>query len=238
MTVDGGARMPPSLLARVADLAHAAYVWGLAVVAGIPTWLLVLTLPELRWRWAVFRLAGRFLARSAGVEMTVSGTVPDAPGLVIVANHQSYIDGLAIIASSRAPVSFLAGGDLERQRIAGPFLTKLGCEFVRRGDPEMRERLARRLAGGGRLVVFPEGSLARAPGVRPFRLGAFFAAAKTGAPVLPVGTDGSREVVRPGSKFPRRGIVRVAAGEPTPPRAWSGPPSRRWQDGHAPRSPH
>jgi 1-acyl-sn-glycerol-3-phosphate acyltransferase len=39
----------------------------------------------------------------------------------------------------------------------------------------------------------------------------------TGAPVVPIGIQGSRDVVRLGQKFPRRGAVHVAMGDPIKP---------------------
>ena len=67
------------------------------------------------------------------------------------------------------------------------------------------------------LVVFPEGSLSGAVGVRPFHLGAFDAAVEGGARIVPVGIRGTRQVLAPGSRWPRRGAIRVVVGEPISP---------------------
>ncbi|ETZ99771.1 acyltransferase family protein [Mycobacterium kansasii 824] len=45
-------------------------------------------------------------------------------------------------------------------------------------------------ASGQSLVIFPEGRLARAPGLRPFHIGAFVVAAEAGVPALPVAIRG------------------------------------------------
>ncbi|HMK98569.1 MAG TPA: lysophospholipid acyltransferase family protein [Acidimicrobiales bacterium] len=189
------------------------------VVIGAPTWLMVMVMPRLNWRWAAIRVAGRLLAFVTRVGVTVTGRVPDTGSLVVVANHQSFVDALLVILVLRAPAAFAAGGELATQHIAGPFLRRLDTEFVAVGGrpsvvrAEM-DRLSALLRQGRRLVFFPEGSLAQAPGLRRFRMGAFVLAARAGVPVVPIGITGSGGVVRPGGKFPRRGHIRVAVGVP------------------------
>jgi 1-acyl-sn-glycerol-3-phosphate acyltransferase len=68
------------------------------------------------------------------------------------------------------------------------------------------------------MAIFPEGTLHRMPGLLPFHLGAFLAAAEAGVPVLPVTLRGTRSILRDRSLFPRRGRVRVHMGEPIWPR--------------------
>jgi 1-acyl-sn-glycerol-3-phosphate acyltransferase len=51
------------------------------------------------------------------------------------------------------------------------------------------------LRGGRSLVFFPEGTFLRPPGVLPFRLGAFKAAAEARCPVVPVAIRGTRAIL-------------------------------------------
>jgi hypothetical protein len=103
----------------------------------------------------------------------------------------------------------------------GGISARIGGQFVRRAQPQQpaasTAHLAAVLATGRSLVVWPEGALDPAPGLRPFHLGAFEAAATTGAPVLPAGIRGSRELLRPGSRFPHRAALHVAIGDLIPP---------------------
>ena len=65
--------------------------------------------------------------------------------------------------------------------------------------------------------MFPEGRLARAPGLRPFHMGAFVVAARAGVPVVPVAIRGTRAILRPEHHFPRWGAVDITIGQPVQP---------------------
>jgi 1-acyl-sn-glycerol-3-phosphate acyltransferase len=206
----------------VAGLLYAAYVWALMLVVGVPTWILVLAMPSLRTRWSTVRVVGRALGRLAGVSLTINGDVTGGTGpRVVVANHGSFIDGLILILCLTEPATFVSGDEFASQHVAGPFLRRLGCEFVHRSDPQLMAADASRLNDilqeGRTLVYFPEGSLDRATGIHPFHLGAFSAAIAAGSPVIPIGIRGSRDVVRPGGRLPRRGAVNVTIGDPISP---------------------
>ena len=91
------------------------------------------------------------------------------------------------------------------------FLHKLGCEFVERFDLQQgladADRIASAAQRGERLAVFPEGTFTRAPGLRPFHMGAFVAAARAGIGLQPVALAGTRDRLRDGHWLPRRGSV-------------------------------
>jgi len=203
-------------------LLYAAYVWALLLVVGLPVWLLVMAMPRPRARWSTVRVAGRVLGQLAGVPFTIHGNVTGGTGsTVVVANHGSFIDGLVLMLCLREPATFVSGDEFATQHVAGPFLRRLGCEFVHRSDPSLMaedaSRLSTMLQEGHTLVYFPEGSLDRAAGIRPFHLGAFSAAVAAGCPVIPIGIRGSRDVVRPGGRLPRHGAIDVTIGNPISP---------------------
>lgn len=200
------------------SLASAGLAWAVVIVAGAPVWLAVLVLPTVRLRWRLVRSTGLKLGIVAGVRFEVTGVPPGLTGsYVVVANHMSFLDGFALIAAFPSPLTFVAGDELAGQRIAGPFLRRIGCEFVNREvvvkEVAGAQKLTEVLRSGRPLAVFPEGGVDRAVGVRPFHLGAFGAATDVGVPIVPVGIRGSRDVLRPGGKFPRRGRVEIAIGD-------------------------
>jgi 1-acyl-sn-glycerol-3-phosphate acyltransferase len=141
---------------------------------------------------------------------------PKTSAAVIVANHSSFVDSVAMLLAARDPVVFVTSTDLQRQPIVGSVLKRLGCTFVERGHQALSddavERMTALLHEGSHLVVFPEGSINRSPGLRPFHLGAFAAATAAACPVVPVGILGTRNIVRPGSRLPRRAAATVVIG--------------------------
>jgi 1-acyl-sn-glycerol-3-phosphate acyltransferase len=140
---------------------------------------------------------------------------------VVVANHASYVDAFALLAVLPGPFSFLAKAELASRPGLGFLLGRLGTRFVERFDREQGIADARRAtelaAGGARLLVFPEGTFDRAPGLLPFRMGAFLAAAQAAVPVVPVALRGTRNLLRSGSWFPRPGGVLITVQPPIAP---------------------
>jgi 1-acyl-sn-glycerol-3-phosphate acyltransferase len=70
------------------------------------------------------------------------------------------------------------------------------------------------LRNGESVFVFPEGTFTEEDGVRPFQLGAFKAAADTGAPIIPVSLAGTRKFLRDGTYLPRPTSVTITVHPP------------------------
>jgi 1-acyl-sn-glycerol-3-phosphate acyltransferase len=138
-----------------------------------------------------------------------------------VANHASYLDGLVLSAVLPPSFSFVAKQELSNQFVAGVFLRRIGTRFVERFDPrrssEDTSRLSEYVRQGHSLVIMPEGTFSRTPGLRPFRMGAFVVAVEAGVPVIPVAIRGTRSILRGNSRFPRRGLVSINIGKPIHP---------------------
>jgi 1-acyl-sn-glycerol-3-phosphate acyltransferase len=205
-----------------AALLYAAYAWVVFTLVGIPTWLLVLVLPGPRWCVPLIRQAARLAAALCLLRLRVRGLeqLPAGP-CVMVANHASYVDGIVLTAVLPGMHSFIAKREFTRQFVVGLFLRHIGAAFVERFDPHKSLNDARTLAasarGGRRLVYFPEGTFVEAPGLLPFRLGAFVAAAEAGVPVVPIALQGTRHVLRGERWFPRRGDVTITVSAPLTP---------------------
>ena len=86
--------------------------------------------------------------------------------------------------------------ELAGAALLGAPLRRLGAAFVERGDAaggvEDTAVLEAHARAGEPLVIFPEGTFRRAPGLLPFKLGAFVVAAHTGVPIIPVTLAGTR----------------------------------------------
>ncbi len=201
---------------------YAAYWWTVVGILAAITWPLLATLPRRAWRWAALRLCARLVLRLTVTPLAVEGADHLAPGgSVVVANHSSYIDHLALLAALPGEMAFVAKRELARQFFAGLVLRRIGTLFVERFAPEAGVEDTRKALGealtGRRLLFYPEGTLSRRPGLLAFRLGSFVVAAEAGVPVTPVTIRGTRSVLRGGQWFPRRGKIVVSVAPPLMP---------------------
>ncbi|MEU9701555.1 lysophospholipid acyltransferase family protein [Streptomyces sp. NPDC047981] len=159
-----------------------------AVLAGVVLSPLAVPLSS-AGRRALVRVWCRLVLRSFGVRVTVTGTPApvDAP-LLIVANHISWLD-IPLVASV-LPGRMLAKREVRQWPVLGPLAARGGTIFIDRDRlralPETVRTMAAAMAGGGRVVVFPEGSTWCGRGGGAFRHAAFQAALDASVPVLPV----------------------------------------------------
>ena len=200
----------------LSEYLYACRWWCVIVFIGAALWPTLLLLPLSSWRWALTHRVARTALWLMGIRLDVTGAWPKATGVVIVSNHASYLDGLVLAAVIPGEPAFIAKKELERQFFAGPFLGKLGALFVDRADPEggvEDVNKALNAAQAGRMLVFlSEGTFTRAPGLLPFRLGAFVIAARQHLSILPLTLRGTRSILRSDQWFPRRGAVSVTVG--------------------------
>jgi len=208
---------------------YAGYVWGLFLLLVPPVWLLLLLLPRFGQRWALLQRTARLLARLSATPLVVRGleNLPCDGSVVLVANHSSYLDGFVLVAALPLQFSFVVKAELKERSFFRLPLARIGVEFVERFDVEQGVSGARRLAQAGvsgrSLLFFPEGTFHRLPGLLPFRMGAFVAAAAAAHPVVPVILSGTRQKLPSGSWLPRPGMVAVTIAKPAQPRdaSWS-----------------
>jgi 1-acyl-sn-glycerol-3-phosphate acyltransferase len=198
-------------------------LWGLRallVAVGLAPvlWITVISAPDLRRRRRSGAELVRLAMRLAGVSMTVAGprSVP-CGRRVYVSNHASYLDVLVLMTTLPLDVTFVAKRELEDSLLLGTLLKRLGCVFVERHDVHQAlaaaGELQARLEAHESLHVFAEGSFQRDPGLLPFHMGAFLAAATTGAAVIPVALCGTRAMLPDGALLPRPAPIEVVIGE-------------------------
>lgn len=146
---------------------------------------------------------------------------PRHNSVVVVANPSSFLDAISFVGSFPQPIRPVAASEFARRPFVGSVLKRIGTEFVHRGGPQQVSRDTRHLLpmlrNGDRLLIFPKRSLDERSGLRPFQVGAFFLAAQTGSPVVPLGVVGSGSVFRPGRYLPSRGTIEIRVGEPVLP---------------------
>lgn len=122
--------------------------------------------------------------------------VPDKGGVLLVANHISFVDALVIGGAIRRPVRFVMDAHIFDIpvlnfifRVAGtvPILPKKVDEEVYQ---DAFARVAEYLAAGEVVCIFPEGALTRDGDIHEFRPGLSRILAETPVPVVPLALRG------------------------------------------------
>jgi len=137
---------------------------------------------------------------------------PSEGGLVIAANHQTYVDPFWISSYLKRPTRFLAWNEAFKWPVAGRALELLGAWplALERGNPTAYRRSLQWLRRGGAVMIFPEGQRAYADGeLSRFKAGAVRLALEAGVLVLPVTIRGGQRVWPRGQRLPRVGRVEV-----------------------------
>ncbi len=208
--------------------------------------VLVLSAPLL-WVLLAVRRPGRHADRTAKrwarLVLTACGVPPRVVGLdnlralpsgVLVCNHASYIDPIVLMAALPVDFHFVAKRALTGYPLIGTVIRKAEHLTIERAG--LSDRLAgakeveRRLEQGQRLLIFPEGTFARAPGLLPFRLGAFRAAVDTARAIVPIAIRGARQVLPDGTWLFRQAPIVVTIGAPLEPKGQGWPEMVRLRD--------
>ncbi|MBI4741250.1 MAG: MFS transporter [Betaproteobacteria bacterium] len=158
--------------------------------------------------------------------------IPDEGPAVLVCNHVSFVDPIVIAAATRRPIRFV----MDHRIFRAPFLNFVFRHMraipiaPAKEDPAMMEaafdEVARALAAGEVVGIFPEGRITDTGEIYPFRPGIGRIVERTPAPVVPMALRGlwgsffSRKDGSAMSKPLRRGLfskIGLAVGAPVAP---------------------
>jgi len=145
--------------------------------------------------------------------------VPRDEGVILAANHRSFMDSIFLAVASPDPVTFVAKAEYFDHRLTRWIFRSTGQIPLRRGSPAgARDALAAAsevLTEGGTVGIYPEGTRSRDGKLHRGKLGPARLAAATGAAIVPVGLVGTDEVQLPDERLPHLfRPVAVKFGEP------------------------
>ncbi len=145
--------------------------------------------------------------------------LPRTGGVLLVSNHQSFLDPmLAAFALPRA-CSFMARDTLFRHALFGPLIAYLGAFPVKRGTADLgaiKEAL-RRLKSGRVVLTFPEGTRSPDGRIGEMRPGVVLLARKARVPIVPMVILGAFEAWPRTAKLPHARPILVAYDAPLRP---------------------
>lgn len=166
------------------------------------------------WYGIILAAAG-VKTKSVGLEKIEQGC-----SYVIVSNHQSHFDILALVAELPIIVRFIAKQELRRTPLFGYAVSLTNCIFVDRSDPtksvETLQDGIRNLPSGISMLFFAEGTRSSDGKIGPFKKGAFRTAQISGWPILPVVVHGSRKVLPWGELLVTPATIEVEVLDPIP----------------------
>jgi 1-acyl-sn-glycerol-3-phosphate acyltransferase len=181
--------------------------------------------PEFLMRFIVWLLIHSvYRLRKVGVER-----IPDEGAAIVVCNHVSYVDALVISAGCRRPIRWVMTHQIFKIPVLSfVFRTAKAIPIApAHEDAAMLERayeaIARELADGQLIGIFPEGKLTADGEMNEFRSGIVKILERTPVPVIPMALSGlwrsvfsrNRAKLRHLTKvFPK---VRLKVGEPVTP---------------------
>lgn len=154
---------------------------------------------SIRWILAkVFRIL--FRVRIEGL------TKLDASRLMIIANHESFLDGLLLGLYLPFDPVFVVHSGVTRSLFFRLILSQVDHLTVNPANPMAMKRVIKLIEDGRPIVIFPEGRITVTGTLMKVYDGPAFVAAKTGATILSVRLDGPARSYfsRVSGKYPRR----------------------------------
>lgn len=166
------------------------------------------------WAWTMLIVAG--------VRVHIKGreTIKEGMQYVIISNHQSQYDILALVTSLNIQFRWVIKKELLYVPLFGWALYAAKNVFIDRSNREKAiasiNKAVNRLPQGVSLLVFAEGTRSKDGTLQKFKKGGFTIAIERKMPILPVIVNGSRAILPKGSLIFHSGNIEVVVCEPIP----------------------
>lgn len=177
---------------------------------------------ELTQAWA------RGLSERAEVQVEIVGAerLDAHTPRILMANHQSFLDILALYRALPIPFGFIAKKQLFSWPLFGGVMRELGCVAIDRDNRDQAllalDEAAAKIREGATIVVFPEGTRTRGDRIAAMKKGPFYLAQRAGVPVVPIGLRNTATLMPRKNTGMWPGVVEVHVGPPIAPIAREG----------------
>ena len=142
---------------------------------------------------ACLRLLSRLLFRVqiTGLEHIPPANTPNGKKLLIIANHESFLDGLLLGLFLPIRATFVVHTTVLNHWLFRQILRLTPYLAVDPSSPLAMKKVIKLLESGQPVVIFPEGRITLTGSLMKVYDGPGFVAAKTGATILPIRLDGA-----------------------------------------------
>ncbi len=142
--------------------------------------------------------------------------VPRTGGVLLVSNHQSFLDPPLVTLALPRECHYMARDTLWNHGWLKPVIELLNAFPVKRGSADTRaiKELLRRLRAGAVVTAFPEATRTHDGSIGPMRAGVVLVARKSRVPIVPAVILGAFEAWPRTSKLPGLRPIIVAYGQP------------------------
>ncbi len=168
----------------------------------------------------IANLWARMLLWLASIRVEVVGkehVLMDKPQ-IFMANHQSDIDILIVLAHIPGQFRWIAKKELFKIPIFGKAMKNAGYIEIDRQHHEKAlkslDEAAGKIREGKSVVTFPEGTRSKDGTIRPFKQGMFHLAIQAGVPIIPISIIGAHEIMPKRSLAVRPGKVTMIIDRP------------------------
>ena len=195
-------------------------IWLYTIVLGLLSLLSSLFDSSGRIQHGFARLWSRWILGTIGLPVSVEGLerIDTAKSHVYVVNHLSALDIPVLYLHLPFQFRILAKRELFRYPFMGWHLRRSGQIPVDLENPKKSIRSLHRavdaIKNNMSLVVFPEGGRSENGQLQPFMGGAFFAAIRAQADVVPMAMIGTYEVLKMNTWHIKPRPIRLLVGEP------------------------
>jgi len=185
-----------------------------AALVGIPYSLLRGNIRTM-YRWAMFAM--RAGIRAGGIRVVIQGSenIPTGESCIFLSNHVSNLDPPILLPAIPGMCSVFLKKSLMKIPFVGIAMRMAKYVPVSRGHSRQEAEqsvaiAADALRSGMHIFIFPEGTRSPDGNLLPFKKGAFFLAADTNAPMVPMVIQGTAQMMSKGSLkiFPGVATVR------------------------------
>lgn len=142
--------------------------------------------------------------------------IPKKGGVIIAANHVSYMDPPLIASSMLRKVNFMAMAELFKKPLYGAVYRMLGAFPVRReeADSGAIRHAVKLLRNGKVLLIFPEGTRSQDGNLQEPKAGIGAITALSCAKVVPTFIKGTEKALPRGSRWIKASHVTIYFGDP------------------------